>query len=54
MKKILNQYYNTRLGKFILYGFIYVIFWKIAGFELTMIIIGSTILAELDFQYKNK
>ena len=54
MKKLLEKAFNTRLGKYIAYAALYFIILKFTNFESTMIIIGATILGELDYQYLNK
>jgi len=33
-----------RVGIIVLYGIIYSLFWKFAGFEMTVIIMGATII----------
>lgn len=54
MKSFFKEFYDSRLGKYLAYGLIYVMFWKFAGFEVTVIIIGATILGELDYQFRNR
>ncbi len=50
MKKLWNEFYTSRLGQYLTYGIIYLIFWKIIGFELVVILCLTTILGELHFQ----
>lgn len=54
MKSFFKDIYDSRLGKYLAYGILYVLFWKFVGFEIIVIIIGSTILGELDYQFKNR
>lgn len=44
---------KTRIGLYLLYVITYGLFWKIAGFEFTVIIILTTILGEIHYQYDN-
>ena len=52
MKSIWKEFKDSKLYQYLAYGLIYVTFWKFAGFEVTVIIIGSTILAEIHYQFK--
>lgn len=54
MKTFFKEFYDSRLGKYLSYGLINLIFWKIGGFELAMIIIVSIIIGELDYQFRNR
>lgn len=54
MKKLWQDFIKSRLCEYLSYGLIYVTFWKIAGFEVTVIIIGSTILGEIHYQFKQR
>jgi hypothetical protein len=49
--KLFRKVYNTRLGKYLIYGSFYILMWKLAGFEFTMIVMGCTILGELDYLF---
>lgn len=46
----MKSFYNSRVGIYLIFSAIYLLFWKISGFELTLIVLGSTILGELHFQ----
>jgi len=54
MKSFLKEFKESRLGQYLVYGLIYITFWKFAGFEVTVIIISSTILGELHYQFKKR
>jgi hypothetical protein len=54
MKSFLKGFKESRLGQYLIYGLIYVIFWKFAGFEVTVIIIGSTILGEIHYRFNQR
>lgn len=49
MKKI-NTFYKSRLGQYLIYGMTYFIWWKIAGFEFSILMCVSSILGEIHFQ----
>lgn len=50
----MKEFYDSRLGKYLINLVLYYLGYKIFGFEITMIIIGGTILGELDYQFKNR
>ena len=54
MESFLKEFKESRLGQYLIYGLIYVIFWKFAGFEVTVITIGSTILGEIHYQFNQR
>lgn len=54
MKSFLKEFKESRLGQYLIYGLIYVTFWEFAGFEVTVIIIGSTIIGEIHYQYNQR
>ena len=54
MKSFWKEFKESRLGQYLAYGLIYVTFWKFAGFEGTVIIMGSTILGEIHYQFKKR
>ena len=54
MKTIWKEFKESRLYQYLAYGLIYVTFWKFAGFEVTVIIIGSTILGEIHYQFNQR
>jgi len=54
MKTFWKEFKESRLGQYLAYGLIYTTFWKFAGFEVTVIIIGSTILGEIHYQFKKR
>jgi len=49
MKKTFNDFYNSRVGQYLIYGFIYVAFWKLFGFEFAIIMCTTVILGEMHF-----
>lgn len=54
MKTIWKDFKESRLYEYLSYGLIYVTFWKFVGFEVAVIIIGSTILGEIHYQFKQR
>jgi len=52
MKKLIKD--GSRLTIYLLYGLVYILFWKIAGFEITIIIMGAIVTGELDYQFRNQ
>lgn len=50
MIKFINELFKSRLWQYLFYALIYFIWWKIAGFELTSIVLMATILGELTYQ----
>lgn len=54
MKSFWKEFKDSRLGQYLGYGLIYMVFWKLAGFEVTVIIIGATILGEIHYQFKKR
>ena len=54
MKTFWKEFKESRLGQYLTYGLIHVTFWKFAGFEVTVIIIGSTILGEIHYQFNQR
>jgi len=49
----MKEFYNSRVGQYVIYGLTYLVFWKLAGFEFTVIIVLTTILGEIHYQYMN-
>ena len=37
MKSFWKEFKDSRLGQYLAYGLIYIVFWKFAGFEFTVI-----------------
>lgn len=54
MMKIWNKFYDSRVGKYIVYTLLYWFFWKLAGFEFTVIIALGTILGEIHYLNKDE
>ena len=54
MKSFFKEFYDSRLGKYLSYCLIYILMWKIFGFEITIVNIGGMILGELDYQFRNR
>ena len=54
MKSFWKEFKDSRLGQYLGYGLIYIVFWEFAGFEVTVIMIGSTILGEIHYQFKKR
>lgn len=52
MKKILKELCESRVGKYVIYGSMYLTISFFWGFEYTVIMMGATIIGELDFQSK--
>jgi len=52
-KNFLSKLYETRLGKYLIYGVMYTLFWKIASFEFAVIIALSQIVGEHHYQSKD-
>ena len=49
----MKNFTKTRLGQYVIYGTLYLVISKIAGFEFTVIIVLTTILGEIHYQYDN-
>jgi hypothetical protein len=54
MIKLWNKFYDSRVGKYITFISIYYFFWKLAGFEFSVIIAVGTILGEIHYLNKDK
>ena len=54
MKNLWSKFYNSRVGQYVIYGITYLVWWKLAGFEFTVIICLTTILGEIHFQDMNR
>lgn len=52
MKKILKEFFESRVGKYVIYGSMYLTLSFFCGFEFTVIMMSATIIGELDFQSK--
>ncbi len=46
--------YNNRITQYVIYGFLYMIIWKFAGFEISVLLCLSTILGEIHYQEMNR
>lgn len=46
----MKEIYNTRVGQYVTFGLIYMIIWKLGGFEFAVVIALGTILGELNFK----
>lgn len=46
----MEKFINTRVGRVILYTLLYGTVYKLIGFEITIITMMATVLAELDFK----
>lgn len=49
-----NKWYETRLVQYLIYGLLYMVFWKLFGFEFTMVVAVGFIAAESDYKTKIK
>lgn len=48
----LKEFFGSRLGLCLIYGLLYFLSYELVGFEITMLIIGATILGNLDYNDK--
>jgi hypothetical protein len=53
MKNLWNNFYNSRVGQYLIYGIMYITLMQLVGFELAAIMCLTTILGEIHFQYLN-
>jgi hypothetical protein len=50
MRKIWKDLYNSRVGQYLTFMFIFLIFYKIFGFELSVILFLSIIIGEMHYK----
>ena len=53
MKRIFIQFSKSRVYHYVIYAIPYLAYWKLIGFEFSIIMLASTILGEIHYQNKN-
>lgn len=54
MKQIWNDISRSRLYLYIIHALPYMAYWKVIGFEFSIIMCASTILGEIHYQNKQR
>lgn len=54
LKKQWLKFYNSRVGKYVVYGLVNLFFWEIFGFQFAVIMALSIIIGEIHFKDNEK